>query len=230
MFSKVINHQNHKFLLFLLFAYVAGYGQLKEEKKGYYLEDQIYFKFSYNVLDRLPKDASQSGFSNSFSIGFIRDLPVNEQRNFGFGAGLGYGYQTYFHNLKIYEENGQTIFNYFEEDYKTNKLKINQLEFPLEIRWRTSTIEKYKFWRIYSGVKFNYVFLSKSVFETNKKQTYKNLIAINKLQYGITVAAGYGNWNFFMYYGLTPLFKNATIENEKITTKELKFGLQFYIL
>ena len=222
--------KNYRFFLLLLFPYFIGYGQLKKEKEGYYLEDQIYFKFSYNVLNKLPKNASQSGFSNSVSIGFIRDLPINIKRNFGFGIGLGYGYQTYFHNLKIYEENGQTIFNYFEQDYKSNKLNLNQLEIPIEIRWRTSSIEKYKFWRIYSGIKFNYVFLSKSVFEINKRQVFKNLKALNKLQYGITIATGYGNWNFFMYYGLTPLFKNATIQNENITTKDLKFGLQFYIL
>lgn len=228
--SNRLNHFINFKLIFILFVSISAYAQLKQEKKGYYLEDQIYFKFSYNILNKKPKGVSQSGFSNSFSIGFIRDLPINKQRNFGFGVGLGYGFQTYFHNLKIYPENGQTVFNFFDEEYKSNKLKLNQLEIPLEIRWRTSTIKKYKFWRIYSGIKFNYLFLSKSLFKTDKKYVYKNVKAINKLQYGLTLATGYGNWNFFMYYGLTPLFKNASIQNNKITTKELKFGLQFYIL
>ena len=220
-----------KCLLIIVIAFSCfSYSQLKKEKDGYYLEDQLYLKINYNILTNLPKSIFQSGFSNSFSLGFIKDLPINKQRNFGFGIGIGYGHETYFHNIKIYEVNRQTFFDYFDENYDSNKLIINQLEIPIEIRWRTSTIDKYKFWRIYSGIKINYIYLSKSVFETENKQTYKNPNAINKLQYGITLAAGYGTFNFFMYYGLTPLFNDAILNNEKINIKELKFGLQFYIL
>jgi hypothetical protein len=206
------------------------FSQLKEEKEGYYLEDQIYLKISYNLLDKLPKNISQSGFSNSFSLGFIRDFPINKQRNFGFGLGVGYGFETYFHNLKITDINNTTQFEYFNENFDSNKLKINQLEVPFEVRWRTSTVEKYKFWRIYSGIKVNYIFISKSVFNINEKQVYKNINALNKIQYGLTVAAGYGTFNFFIYYGLSPLFKDANLNGEKIEIKEIKFGLQFYIL
>ncbi|HFS67577.1 MAG TPA: PorT family protein [Flavobacteriia bacterium] len=218
-------------LILLLLLGISAFSQLKKEKEGYYLEDQIYFKLSYNALKNLPKSIHQSGFSNNFSIGYIRDIPINKERNFGFGIGLGYGNETYFHNMKITEVNNQTLFEYFNNDeiYKSNKLKINQLEIPFEIRWRTSTIEKFKFWRIYSGIKINYLFSSKSVFDLNGKQTYKDLKAINKLQYGYSIAAGYGTFNFYFYYGLTPLFKNAKLNDESLKLNELKFGLQFYL-
>lgn len=218
--------------LLLFFSVFSSYSQLRKEKEGYYLEDQIYFKFSYNVLSKLSKSIHQSGFSNGISIGFIRDLPINKRRNFGFGIGLGYGLDTYFHNLKISQINNETTFENFgsDENYNSNKLKLHQIEIPFEIRWRTSTVDKYKFWRIYSGVKAKYVFFSKSVYDLNGRNVYKNLKAIDKLQYGLTIAAGYGTFNFFMYYGLSPIFKNATFKGNDLQIKELQFGLQFYIL
>jgi hypothetical protein len=41
------------------------------------------------------------------------------------------------------------------------KNKFTQLlvEVPLEFSWRSSTFESYKFWRIYGGVKFSYLFM-----------------------------------------------------------------------
>ena len=218
--------------LLLLFSFLPSFSQLKKEKEGYYLEDQIYFKFSYDALRKLPPNINQSGFSNNISVGFIRDLPINKRRNFGFGIGLGYGFETYFHNMKIYQGNNSILFDYFseDEDYKSNKLKFHQIEFPIEIRWRTSTLEKFKFWRVYSGIKFNYLFSSKSKYELDGKKIVNLNNAVNKLQYGITTAAGYGTFNFYIYYGLSNVFKNATFNNKPLQIKEMKFGLQFYIL
>ena len=217
---------------FLLLTSIISYSQLKDEKEGYYLEDQIYAKFTYNILSKLPKTIKQSGFSNSFSIGFIKDIPINKERNFGFGVGLGYGLNTYFHNLKIFKSNGNTVFENFQidENYKSNKLITHTIEIPLEIRWRTSTREKYKFWRIYGGIKTNYIFISKAKYKLDGTQKLMNLKEIKKLQYGLSLATGYGNINFYIYYALTPVFKNAYYNGTKIETKDIKIGIQFYIL
>jgi hypothetical protein len=223
-----------KLVFLLIFMTTLGFSQTTKEKDGYYLEDQIYFGFTYNVLRNLPNSIKQSGFSNGLSIGFIKDLPVNKQRNFGFGAGLGYGMDTYFHNIKIYEDdNGQVLFENFQdlESPKNNKLILHSIEVPLEIRLRTSTIDDYRFWRLYFGLKFKYIFYSRASFKLDGLQKVKNLNAIEKLQYGLTISAGNGTWNFFTYYGLNPIFKNANLNNsESIDFKDLKVGIQFYIL
>ncbi len=218
-------------IFFFLFTWTC-FSQSADKSDDFYLEDQLYLKISYNFLSNMPESMRQSGFSNGFSLGFIKDLPLNKGRNFGFGIGVGYGRDTYFHNLKITQIDNITTFDFFTntEDYQSNKLKFHSLEVPFEIRWRTSTIEKYKFWRIYSGVKFKYVFSSKASYQLDELVEYKNIQAINKLQYGITISAGYGTFNFFMYYGLTPLFDHVNFNSKPLDISDLKLGLQFYIL
>ncbi len=203
------------------------------KKENYYLEDQLYIGITYNILTNLPNSISQSGFSNGFQIGYIRDLPINKKRNFGFGIGLGYALDTYFQNLKISESNNITFYENFEVDetFENNKFVLNSIESPFEIRFRTSTRDKYKFWRIYTGVKFKYIFSSKASFKNNVTQKVKNLDALNNFNYGLTLGAGHGTWNLHLYYGLKPIFKDAFLnDDEKIKMKDLKIGLIFYIL
>ena len=59
---------------------------------------------------------------------------------------------------------------------------------------------------------------------------YSNISNYNKLQYGLTLSAGYDEFNINVFYGLTPVFNNSTINGEDINTKILKFGLIFYFL
>jgi hypothetical protein len=54
--------------------------------------------------------------------------------------------------------------------------------------------------------------------------------AYNNLQYGLTLSAGYDEFNINVFYGLTSVFNNAIINGEPIDTSILKFGLIFYIL
>ena len=70
-----------------------------------YLDDQIYLNLTYISLLNTPPPISQSGFSFGLGGGFIKDLPVNSRRNIGFGAGLGYGFNNYYFNVRFDIEN-----------------------------------------------------------------------------------------------------------------------------
>jgi len=197
-----------------------------------YLEDQLYIGITYNTLYDLPKGISQNGFSNGISFGFIKDLPVNDQRNVGFGIGFGYGRNTYFQNLKIYEEGGNLLFEEVD-NFDQNKFSLHTLEMPIEFRWRTSTYDKYKFWRIYSGVKLGYVINSNAKLKNDGTTKVKGIEAIEKFHYGLTLGTGYGTWNLNIYYGLNDIFSsNATLNNTDtpIGAKDIRIGLIFYIL
>lgn len=195
-----------------------------------YLEDQFYLSLSYNIARDLPNDASQSGFSGGVHLGFLRDFPMNAQRNIAVAAGLGYGFDVLVHNIVANKTNGNYEF-FIAEEYDTNKWTFHTLELPLEFRWRTSTPTKYKFFRVYSGVKFSYLFATKSVYEFQEiNNKYKNPSFFNKFQYGLTLAAGYNNWNLYVYYGLSPLLDKSEIAGDKIEMKELNVGLKFYIM
>ena len=95
-----------------------------------YLEDQLYFNLSYIQMLNAPDEISQSGFSFGVYGGFIRDMPLNRKRNFGLGAGIGYGFSNYYFNVRI-----ESI----EPDaevgtLKNNKIKLHTVDFPFEIR------------------------------------------------------------------------------------------------
>lgn len=195
-----------------------------------YLEDQLYLTLNYGILNNKPNDFLQNGFSGGLSMGFIKDIPLNSNRNFGLGIGLGYGFSTYIQNLKISPANGIETFS-LAENYNTNKLNVNFVEVPFEIRWRTSTAEKYKFWRVYSGIKLSYLLSSKAKYESDTEAIeIKNLNSIAKFNYGLTLSAGYSTWNINVYYSLLPLFKSGNLNGSEIDINEFKVGLIFYIM
>ena len=135
------------------------------------------------------------------------------------------------HKLKIEKIKNTTVFN-TDNKISDNLFKSHNLEFPLEFRWRTSTANKYNFWRVYAGIKFFYNISNKFQFKDaiGTAFKYSNISNYNKLQYGLTLSTGYDKFNVNVFYGLTPVFKNSTINGEDINTKILKFGLIFYFL
>ena len=199
-----------------------------------YREDQFYFSVTYNMFTDIPVNFKQNKFSLGLSGGFLRDMPVNQSRTIAIATGLGLSYQNYYQNLTISEDASGTIIygvNSYGE-FVSNRYRQYSLDLPIEFRWRNSTFESTKFWRIYGGIKLSYVFSSTSILDDGEK-TYriKNNDNINKFQYGPYLSAGYNTWNVYIYYGLSPLFNSATtLSGEKINMKTLNAGLIFYIL
>lgn len=196
-----------------------------------YLEDQLYFSLQNNSLIKTPDDFKSYGFSNGISFGFIKDIPLNEQRNSGLGVGLGLSFNSFKNNIKLIETNGLVNLIINDEGFDTNKISTNAIEIPIEYRWRTSTPDKFKFWRIYSGIKVSYVYkITYSFVDSSTSYQLKNPDVLNNWQYGLTLNAGYSAFNLYTYFGLSPLYKEFNINNEKSLVKELKLGLIFYIL
>ena len=200
-----------------------------------YREDQIYIGLTFNLLTDLPETVSQSGFSGGFHLGFVRDFPINEQRNIAIGAGLGWSINSYGQELFIGEDSEEnTIFrnlNDLDIDYNTNRFSTQLVEVPIQFRWRTSTAETYKFWRVYTGVRLGYVYFFKSNFKDEGNQVVQTDVPeFNRFRIGTTLTFGYNTFNFHVYYGLNPFFKDATLNEEEIGISTFKLGLMFYIL
>jgi len=141
-----------------------------------YLEDQIYFNLTYIQMLNLPDRISQSGFSFGLGGGFIKDFPINKRRNIALGAGLGYGLNNYYFNVKLDAEtpsaNGNLDAN--------NKIIMHTVELPVELRFRGSTASKYKFWRFYPGIKIAYVFAKNTNFGKSADFDVKDIVEINE--------------------------------------------------
>jgi|LGOV01.1.fsa_nt_gb hypothetical protein len=211
------------------------------QKSNFYLEDQIFFSITYNMLINKSDSIKQGGFSNGLNIGYMRDIPFNERRNFGVGVGINYSIGHYYQNISIKTfEDGTTEFQRLEsKDYIRNKFSLSFLEIPFEIRYRTSTIDKDKFFRAYLGFKIGYRLRAYSKLKTQTTEiAYYNQPEFNWWRYGLTLNVGYSTWNFHMYYSLSKVFKDNTSakpvvpENTAIPMdmNELSFGLTFYLI
>ncbi|WP_347923046.1 porin family protein [Pontimicrobium sp. SW4] len=199
-----------------------------------YKEDQYYFGVTYNTLTNMPKGMRQNSFSSGFHFGMIKDMPINKRRNVAIGVGLGYSTNSINHNLLISKtQNDSYTYELLNDsEFTKNKFVQHLVEVPLEFRWRTSTASTYKFWRIYSGIKFGYVFASNTKFKNSTEQIKNNNIKdFNQLQYGLTLAIGYDSWNAYMHYTLNSIFDSrAQLNNNNLDAKMLKIGIMLYIL
>jgi len=199
-----------------------------------YREDQFYAGFHFNLVTNRPSDISQESFSGGVNLGFIRDFPLNKRRNIALGAGLGWSINTYGQNLFIGKnEDGSGDFRSLndEDEYSRNRFTTQLIEAPIEFRWRTSTPETYKFWRIYTGVRLGYMYNFRSRYVDSDDEIIVNDISeLNRFRLGATFTFGYNTFNFQFYYALNPFFKDANVDGEKIDLSTLKIGLTFYIL
>ncbi|MFP2996883.1 porin family protein [Spongiivirga sp. MCCC 1A20706] len=198
-----------------------------------YVEDQFYIGATYNIMFNRPKSVSQRNLSNGIFVGYIKDIPINKKRNKAIGIGLGYSVNTYFDEIKITRQGDEVTYALIDQDinFSKNKIITHIAELPIEYRWRTSSPEKYVFWRIYTGVKLGYVFSDIYKFESDTEKLRFSNPNFNQFQYGVTLSVGYNTWNVHAYYGLNTLFDNAVLnDGSSIDTRDFKLGIMFYIL
>ena len=90
------------FFFFLIFLVSNAQSNELDDK---YLEDQFYLSLHYNSLRNSPSNFNQNKFSSTLSFGFIRDIPLNQRRNFGLGLGFGLALSSINSNLKLNDFN-----------------------------------------------------------------------------------------------------------------------------
>lgn len=195
----------------------------------FYREDQFYIGLTHSIFMNTNDDFSQQSVSLGSSFGFLRDFPINQQRTLSIAPGLGFALYNFKHNAALINPtlNDITIDKHFEK----NVQKASYLEIPVEIRWRTSKVHSHKFWRVYTGIKYSYLLSSASKYEGyfGKIEHKKNPL-LSKSNIGIYVSAGFNTWNFYAYYGFTPLYKKGTLNQDTNRLNILNLGLMFYIL
>jgi hypothetical protein len=199
-----------------------------------YREDQFYLGINFNLLLNFPEGVSQNGLSYGLQGGFIRDFPLNADCTFALGVGIGYGFNSYYSNLRALEsgDNIEYVILTGADSYRRNKLETHVIEVPLEFRWRNSTRETFKFWRIYGGAKFGYIVGSRSKYVTNEFVDSFNNPDTANFTYGLTLNVGYNTFNLHFYYGLNSLFDDGVNgpEGQQLEMSVLRLGLIFYIL
>ncbi len=231
--------QKGLFIGLFLFSFsvnAQGDNQIPSVVDSLYREDQIYLGITYNIVVGKPSGIRSSQFSGGFHTGFIRDFPLNKSRDIAFGAGLGWSINTYGQNLFIGEipETGETRFEVLDRDlidFDTNRFSTQSIDLPLQFRWRTSTVDSHRFWRIYTGLRPSYVYYFRSRFE-QRGNTFggAGIPELERFRLGATFTFGYNTFNFHFYYSLNSFFKDAGIDDQNLELRTFQVGLMFYLL
>lgn len=106
-------------------------------------------------------------------------------------------------------------------DIQTNKISLNYIDIPFELRWRSKRGKKIKKrWAVSVGFKVGFLVQSHTKTKTkqdvvlnganlgNKYKTY-DIENLNIVKYGVTVRVGYANVYLLGYYGISPVFKKG---------------------
>ncbi|WP_347373828.1 porin family protein [Aequorivita sp. Q41] len=200
-----------------------------------YREDQFYIGVTYNIPLNIPSDVNTKGLTGGIQFGFVRDMPINKQRNIAIAVGAGLAIDQFGQNLFIGETPGdKTIFRVLDEnvDFTRNRFNMAVVEAPIEFRWRTSSPSTYKFWRVYAGFRVGYTYWYKATFKQPGKTVNQTKIPeFDPLRLSATLSFGYNTFNFFASYSINPFFKDAvTVAGEEVDFRTLKVGLMFYVL
>ena len=216
---------------FLFFSGVllVGWTANAQRDKLYnkYREDQFYISFALQLQQENISGFKQNGFSNNFQIGFVRDIPLNINGRTALGLGIGYGYNRLISNLHLDTSGDKPTFSIGENE--RNRQTYSSFVIPLSFRFRTSTLDRTGFWRVYGGIK--YIWNFSSHYNLFHGKSFQNDF-IRKNNTAVFTSFGYNTWNILFEYDLNSIYNseiNLSVGNiPKLQT--LKLGLIFYIL
>lgn len=209
-------------ITFSLFNILNG----QENKNLNYKEDQIYFNFNFDFQLKSIENYQQNGFSRSFNIGLLKDISLNEKGNKALAFGLGYGFSRLVSNLDV----GENLNFIIQSDSALrNRLSYHSIQFPVELRLRTSTLESFAFWRVYLGYRLNYNFSAKYKPFFGRETELKN--QVSEFSHSLSLSLGFDTWNIRFETGLSPVIKissNSNNTNNNFYVSSI--GLVFYLL
>lgn len=216
------------FLITISYLYSFSSYSQEVDRINKYREDQFYIGFALAIQDQGIPRLKQNGLSNYFHFGFIRDISLNSKGNFALGIGLGYGFTNLNSNLNLVENSNNELY-FFQLNDSKNKFTYSSITFPIEFRWRTSTLSETVFWRIYGGLKYSLNFNQKLDSPTI------NTSRVNMINYNINslyLSMGYNTWNLYFEYDLDFVYKSefSLSDGTKLDVRALKIGLIFYLL
>ena len=204
--------------IFLSCAAVAQDKPAKEPKKNREPLDKVIVDLNHDRWIRIPPGIDLKPWSYGVNANLYFDLPYRSSP-FSFAWGFGFTSHNVHSNGKVVyklDANGK-IFTAIEpltHDYIKNKLSLNYLTIPVELRLRT--LKKPKF-RLFVGAKVGYLVNShtKYVDKDLKVKVYR-IKNVDPLIYGLTARIGIGRVQFTGYYGLTSIFIRGKGEKDLI--------------
>ncbi|TVQ83710.1 MAG: PorT family protein [Bacteroidetes bacterium] len=194
-------------------------------------KDRLIFGLFTDVWSNLPGDMETKAINRGVTIDYLQDFPISTS-NFSFAVGLGFAshnlYGDYFYERTL----GRHDFvpNLLDLDYDRNKISLNYLNIPLELRFRTRNTPQT--FRIHAGVKAGLLVNAHTkyvgeVLPGGRETKYKEgkLDNIESFMFGFHGRIGYGRINLNTFINLTDIFEGNNAQDASLVS----FGLSFII-
>lgn len=205
------------FLFLLGMVSFSVYSQIKPKD-----QDWFFYDITYDYLLNAPANIEQSWRSNGHSFTFTDDVRFGEGSNFGFAYGLGFTSHNYYNNLNFgtFAGNGEEYYTLVDLDTVTsNKLTVQYIHIPLELRFRSDPNGNGRFFRWYLGAKVGVRVNSYSKLITDEvNRQYNDLGALNRFTYGVYTRIGYSFISFYAHYALSSIIEEQNIPNKNFPT------------
>ena len=174
-------------------------------------QDRLVLDINLDNWDKTPQGVEVKGFrSRGINIMFTDERQFGKG-NVAFGWGIGFSSQN-FHTNSLYVQDSNADTSGFipypdSIEYDLNKLSLNYLDIPLELRFRTKANVKGKRLKLSLGFKVGILLNAHTKFDDgdNKLKTY-HLDNIPDLHYGLTGRLGFGRIGVSYFMSLTTLF------------------------
>ncbi len=192
-------------------------------------KDRLIIGLFTDIWSDLPNNVNPNTINRGISIDYIQDFPISTS-NFSLGVGLGFAS----HNL--YSDNYYERFVDSHEfnpigdiDYKNNKLSLNYLNLPVEVRYRTRNLPRT--FRIHAGVKAGLLvdahtkYVGNDRGEPSRDTKFKEgkLDNLESFLIGFHARIGYGRINLNAYMPLINIFEGNAAEDATFMSLGLSF-------
>lgn len=160
-------------------------------------------------------------YSIGVSAFLYKDIPLSKKSNFSIAYGIGLSSDNIHHNgtlivttNNIYNKKYTALTPYNGLKPRINKITLNYIEVPFEIRLRTmnkSLEERRRFnFRFYPGFKVGYLMgnHTKVVTDHSKIKVYRTPNTL-PYRYGPTLRIGFNKLSFVAFYSLTGIFEEG---------------------
>ncbi|MDA3867808.1 MAG: outer membrane beta-barrel protein [Salinivirgaceae bacterium] len=205
-----------RIFFFVIILLASNALRAQEEETQYFDKDQLGLEIFSNQWLNAPDGVTISPYSLAFNVQMMYTL-IGKNSHIALAGGFGFMAENYQIDALPEKSDGILTFNPINSDlnYKSNKIRFNTFEVPLEIRIRTNKNSRNKTWKLYLGAKGGYLFQSMHKYNganpENQKEHLKqktfNIPYTEAWSYGVTARIGYGQFLISGYYALSNRFQ-----------------------
>jgi hypothetical protein len=192
-------------------------------------KDRLIVGLFTDIWSNLPGDMETKAINRGFTIDYLQDFPISTT-NFSFAVGLGFTshnlYGDYFYERTLNRHD--FVPNLLDLEYDKNKISLNYLNIPLEVRFRTRNTPHT--FRIHAGVKAGLLINAHTKYvgeflpggrETKLKEG--KLDNIESFMFGFHSRIGYGRFNLNTFINLTDIFEGNNAQDASLVSVGLSF-------